>query len=48
MFEWDLAKAETNLNKHGISFEEASTVFNDPYFLIINTLPMKKDIKKSV
>ncbi|CAN5717937.1 BrnT family toxin [soil metagenome] len=28
-FEWDAKKAETNLNKHGISFLEASTVFSD-------------------
>ena len=29
-FEWDLAKAEANLRDHGVSFEEASTVFGDP------------------
>jgi len=29
-FEWDDAKAETNLKKHGVTFEEASTVFDDP------------------
>ena len=28
-FEWDAAKAGTNLRKHGVSFEEASTVFYD-------------------
>lgn len=28
-FEWDAEKAETNLNKHGVSFAEASTVFGD-------------------
>jgi uncharacterized DUF497 family protein len=28
-FEWDAAKARTNLRKHGVSFEEASTVFYD-------------------
>jgi len=28
-FEWDLAKAAENLAKHGVSFEEASTVFRD-------------------
>ena len=26
-FEWDPDKAKTNLDKHGISFEEAMTVF---------------------
>jgi uncharacterized protein len=29
-FEWDARKALTNRMKHGISFEEAMTVFNDP------------------
>lgn len=28
-FEWDPAKAEENLRKHGVSFEEARTVFYD-------------------
>ncbi|MSO29682.1 MAG: BrnT family toxin [Acidobacteria bacterium] len=30
VFEWDVAKAETNLARHGVSFEEAATVFVDP------------------
>jgi len=29
-FSWDPNKAAGNLNKHGISFEEAVTVFGDP------------------
>jgi uncharacterized DUF497 family protein len=28
-FEWDNVKARSNLSKHSISFEEASTVFGD-------------------
>jgi uncharacterized DUF497 family protein len=32
-FEWDAAKAEANLEKHGVSFEEARTVFGDAYAL---------------
>lgn len=28
-FAWDEAKAEENLRKHGVSFEEGSTVFAD-------------------
>lgn len=28
-FEWDAQKASTNLNKHGISFDEGATVFLD-------------------
>ena len=34
-FEWDGRKAKTNLAKHGVSFEEASTVFGDPLSLTI-------------
>ena len=30
MFSWDAAKALHNLRKHGVSFEEAATVFADP------------------
>ena len=30
-FEWDSAKAATNLRKHGISFDEAQTVFYDEH-----------------
>lgn len=29
-FEWDNKKAESNLKKHQVSFEEAATVFGDP------------------
>lgn len=29
-FEWDQVKADSNLRKHGVSFVEASEVFNDP------------------
>jgi uncharacterized protein len=30
VFAWDAAKATRNLRKHGVSFEEAATVFADP------------------
>jgi uncharacterized DUF497 family protein len=30
MFEWDAQKAAVNRTKHGVSFEEAATVFGDP------------------
>jgi hypothetical protein len=32
-FEWDTEKADANLSKHGVSFEEAVTVFADPLSL---------------
>jgi uncharacterized protein len=34
-FEWDAKKARSNLTKHDVSFEEASTVFGDPLSLTI-------------
>lgn len=34
-FEWHDEKAQENLRKHGISFEEAKTVFNDPFSITI-------------
>lgn len=30
-FEWDAAKARANLGKHGVSFEEAQSVFYDEF-----------------
>lgn len=35
-FEWDIHKAATNLHKHGVSFEEAVSVFKDPVALIFD------------
>jgi hypothetical protein len=29
-FEWSDDKAESNLRKHGVSFKEGATIFNDP------------------
>lgn len=34
-FEWDEKKADDNLRKHGVSFDEAKTVFNDPFSVTI-------------
>ena len=34
-FEWDPAKAEANLDKHGVSFQEAVTVFEDPLSITV-------------
>jgi uncharacterized protein len=33
-FEWDTSKAASNLNKHGVSFFEAQTVFDNPLAFI--------------
>jgi len=35
-FEWDKDKAGANFEKHGVSFDEASTVFNDPLACIFD------------
>lgn len=29
-FEWDPGKAKSNFRKHGVTFEEAQSVFRDP------------------
>lgn len=34
-FEWDTAKAESNVRKHGVTFEQAAQVFLDPMALSI-------------
>ncbi len=34
-FEWDPVKARTNVAKHGVTFDEASTVFQDPLSVTI-------------
>lgn len=35
IFEWDEKKARRNISKHGVSFEEASTVFGDVLSLTV-------------
>ncbi|MXV83136.1 BrnT family toxin [Candidatus Poribacteria bacterium] len=32
-FEWDKNKAASNLSKHGVSFDEARTAFDDPLYI---------------
>jgi len=34
-FEWDEEKAKANLKKHRVSFDEATTVFIDPFSITI-------------
>ena len=34
-FDWDAKKARVNVAKHGVSFEEARTVFGDPLSLTV-------------
>jgi uncharacterized DUF497 family protein len=35
-FEWDSTKSDSNLRKHGVSFEEAKTVFTDEFGRLIS------------
>lgn len=35
-FEWDPGKAAANAAKHGVTFEEAKTVFHDEHALLID------------
>jgi uncharacterized DUF497 family protein len=35
-FEWDAQKERENIRKHGVSFQEATTVFGDP---LAGTIP---------
>jgi uncharacterized DUF497 family protein len=32
-FEWNKDKAKVNLSTHGVSFDEAKTVFDDPLYI---------------
>ena len=37
LFEWDASKARSNVRKHKISFEEATTVFGDPRAITVES-----------
>ncbi len=36
LFDWDTVKAKKNLAKHGVTFEEARSVFFDPNSITVN------------
>ena len=40
-FTWDPRKAAANLRKHGVTFEEATTVFADPLALVLDDAVMR-------
>lgn len=48
LFEWNTEKAKTNLKKHGVSFEEAVTVFFDPLSLTVDDPLHSVDEKRFV
>ena len=47
-FEWDDEKAQSNLKKHGVSFDEAATVFNDPRIATISDPDHSKDEERYI
>jgi uncharacterized DUF497 family protein len=47
-FEWDDEKAESNLKKHGVGFEEAATIFNDPNIATISDPDHSEDEERYV
>ena len=47
-FSWDPRKADTNFRKHGIAFDEAITVFNDPLALIFDDMAHSDDEHREI
>jgi uncharacterized DUF497 family protein len=47
-FQWDSNKAELNQTKHGVSFDEAKTVFYDERALVIPDPDHSKDEERFV
>jgi uncharacterized DUF497 family protein len=47
-FEWDAAKAAANLRKHGVSFEEARSAFDDEFARVIPDEPAFADESRLV
>jgi len=47
-FEWDPKKAAANLKKHGVSFQEAATVFGDPLAITFQDPDHSEDEERKV
>ena len=47
-FEWDPKKAAANLKKHGVSFQEAATVFGDPLAITFQDPDHSEDEERQV
>ena len=47
-FEWDDRKAEINLRKHQVSFQEAATVFDDKLGVVIDDLEHSWDEPRQI
>ena len=47
-FEWDEIKNEKNILKHGVNFQEASTVFRDTQAIILDDIAHSQDEERFV
>ena len=47
-FDWDEAKASSNREKHGVSFEQASAVFSDPKAITIDDPDHSDDEEREI
>jgi uncharacterized DUF497 family protein len=47
-FNWDPAKAEKNLEKYGVDFEEAAAIFKDPLALYYDDLEHSQTAKREM
>jgi uncharacterized DUF497 family protein len=47
-FEWDEEKAKANLKKHRVDFDEATTVFTDPFSVTIHDPDHSADEKRYI
>jgi uncharacterized DUF497 family protein len=47
-FEWDVSKATLNLSKHRVSFDEATTVFDDPLAVIFDDLNHSSNERREI
>lgn len=48
LFEWDDSKAERNILIHGVDFQEAKTVFEDPFAITIPDEAHSEDELRSI
>jgi len=48
VFAWDDQKAARNFNKHGVRFEEAATVFSDPFFVLVEDAGRNHEAREAV
>ena len=47
-FDWDPGKAASNLRKHGVSFDEAATVFADPLSITVPDPDLSQDEERFI